>query len=221
MQRMKTIRWPSRNPMGDSLYYKAIATFGQTVNIASGSSHADIIPVSQTNNMPVLAAIFGDAPGLRQLGSSFDRYRISGLTVKHTVWPQGLAGDLPVYLYTNAGAHADDVPVPSINTTPELRWAKTRLVKIPSAGGNPTSISTYYNVRKTEGPDAIVKNDLAYTARTAIGALSGWAGALEGPRFRTGLFTMTGGNAGQIQVHYVKTTFILHLKMFERKITLQ
>lgn len=206
--------------MGDSLYYKALATYGSTITLANATNSVDIIVPTQFNNMQTLGVLFGECPGLRQLGASFEQYRITGITVKHTVWPVGSVGDVPLYLYTNAGQSNSDVPAPTIATTPELRWSKSRLVNIPSTGAKPTSISTYYNVRKCEGPDAVVKNDSTYTAATASsGAPSTWAGPLEGPRMRTGLYTMTGGNANQAQQHSVKTTLIMHIKFFRRRIT--
>lgn len=218
---MKRVRWPTRNPMGDTLNYRALATYGSVVTLANASSSVDIIPTTQFNNMAVLGALFGEAPGLRTAAASYERYRITGITVKHTVWPVGSVGDVPLYLYTNGGAFTADVPVPSITTTPELRWSKSRLVNIPSTGGKPTSISTYYNVRKVNGPDSIVTNDVDFTASTGAGAPSSWSGAAIGPRIRTGLYTMSGAPASQGQQHSVKTTLIMHIKFFQRKILVQ
>lgn len=209
--------------MGDVLYYKVRATYAQSLTVpGAGAIYQDVIPPTQINNMAVLGALFTEAPGLRTIAGSFLRYRISGVTVRHTVWPAGNVGDVPIYVYTNAGTEPSDVPVPSISTTQEQRWSKSRLVNIPSAGGKPTTISTYYSVAKTEGPDSIVRNDEDYTGTTnAAGGPSTWGGALRGPYFRTGIYTMTGGNMPAGQANTVKTDLVIHLKFFERRILAQ
>jgi len=219
MQRIKKIRWPTRNPMGDALYYKFKATYGKAVNILDATSNIDIIPAVQFNSIPALAALFGNAPGLTFLANSYEKYRVTGVTVSHTVWPTPDAIYQPTYVYTNAGGTLDDVDdVPSVSTIPEMRWTKSRLVRMPSEGGKPTTISTYYSVNKIMGPDSVVRNDLDYTGETVIGAPTGWDPPANGPLLRTGLYTMTGANVSGRQDQAVKTTLTVHCKFFQKRL---
>lgn len=220
MQRIKRIRWPTRNPMGDVLTYKVLATYGSTVTIASGTSNKDIIPSVQFNNMPTLASLFGDAPGLVQISANYDTYRVSGIRVKHTIWPLPAATDVPVYVYTDA-SHDPIGSVPSITVTPEQRWTKSRIVKIASNGANPTTISQYYSVNKIEGPDRMIKNDADYTALCGPSNSPGsWSGPLKGPYMRTGFYTMTGANTAAAQTATVKTEFMIYLKFWGKRRTI-
>ena len=116
--------------------------------------------------------------GLSTLATQFLRYRIRGIKIKYTIYPQKTdpATHEPVFFYVNAQAagtsigESDQGPIPPFPTqnifnTPEQRWAKYAPVKFPMAGAAPTRLTVYYSVNKVFGPDAIVKNDESFTGQ--------------------------------------------------------
>nr|WNA22182.1 MAG: capsid protein [Rhinopithecus-associated circovirus 2] len=220
MQRIRKVKWGSRNIGGDRCYAKLRYVNAQTLTIAPASYAtfqnqplnlgSFLGPPTDTTS---LAAVMGTTPNLSTLASLYLRYRIRGIKIKLTFWQQG---GVPVVLYTNAQtsdsaftvasqAPSPNFPNPTIAILPEQRWAKYKVCGATAAGARPTSLETYYSVNKVFGPDAIVKNDHAFTGEmqlaapywvpTVSSAASDESGPKYGPWMQYGIFTMSGDPA--------------------------
>lgn len=217
MQRIKTIRWPIRNPFGDRLFFKARFVIGDTLTIPAAGSF--VAKTFMFNSFPDVAAIFGDCPGLNQVGASYLNYRIRGITLRFTIWAKSAD---PLVFFTNAISEGTAFPAtPSISTTPEQRWSKYRVCTIPGSGARPTQFSVYYSVNKVTGPDAVVRNDSVYVGSVNSGSPSGWTAPASGPTMQYGLFTMNGlaQQAGQGST-IVKIEATVHTQFYGKAQTL-
>lgn len=194
MQRIKTYRYPRRNIFGDRSLIKPFIVTGQTVTIPTTASF--VSSNLQYNNWPAIASAFGQSPGLTAIGQRFDRYRIRGIKLKITAWPDQNALNTPVVLFTNAAQDTTQLEgAPTVSRLPELRWSKYRVCSNAGTGGKPTVLTSYYSVNKVWGPDSTVKNDLDFTGETNFSSLiSSWTTPAAGPFLQYGLFTMGGTN---------------------------
>lgn len=210
MQRIKTIRWPVRNPNGDRLFYKAKFVTGGVLVIPNATSFSR--QTIQLNNMAAIGTLMGDSPGLNDMSTKFRHYRVRGIKISQTYWPD--AGTVPLVAYHNAQSGADYVPTPSISTTTELRWAKYRVISSAATGARPTRVSAYYSVNKVFGPDMIVKNDQDFTGDVGVGSPSSWTAPVSGPFLETGIFTMSGLNATAQQNITFKREVTVYLQFY-------
>jgi hypothetical protein len=212
MQRIKTTRWPTRNPYGDRLFYKPRFVYGTTFTIASGTSFVNTN--LNFNSMAAIAALAGDAPSLTELGLAYQKYRIRGLKIKMTFWPDSTAP--PLVGYTNAaGLSAQLIASPSISTLPEARWSKYKVMSNPGAGAKPTVLISYYSVNKVYGPDEVVGNDIGFIAATASSPAA-WVAPLVTVPCQFGAFTMSGLNATADINVVVKMEITPYLQMFNK-----
>jgi len=181
MQRIKSVRWPTRNIGGDRAYCKLLYVTGNNVSILPGTSFSFVnlcmnigaAPAGSNLENASINGVFGSTPNLSTMGALYTKYRIRGIKLRLTFWQ---LGGLPVYLYTQATTNnatvqatslAPDPPFnpPFIAITPEQRWAKTRVCSATAAGGRATTLSVYYSVNRVQGPDVVVKNDSNYTGQ--------------------------------------------------------
>lgn len=196
MQKIKTIRWPMRNPMGDRLFYKVFASYGSQIPINKDASPSGFwaVPSFKFNSMSDLATMFGSAPGLAMLGSNFNNYRIRGIALYITAWGPTQLNDLPLYVFAQASSDNTFI-TPTVNNLPEQRWAKYKLITASNAGARPTVLKVYFSVNKVTGPDQIVKNDVQFTGNTAFNpSPTSWVAPASGPYLRFGVFSMTQTN---------------------------
>lgn len=219
MQRIKTTRWPTRNPFGDRMFYTFKATFGVALTDVTFVNGSAVVETQQMNSMPALAAQFIAAPGLLALGQNFNRYRIRGIKIRATAWPMnadyGLAASPPSYLFFNAAALQSQFPASmGVNIAPEQRWCRYALIRAPHQGAKPTSLSVYYSVNKVYGPDQVVRNDQDFTGLTA-NTLAAWTAPTAGPSYQIGFFTM-GGESPANQEFNIQVTYKIYMQMFEK-----
>lgn len=194
MQRIKTYKYPRRNIFGDRSLIKGFIVTGQTVTIPTVSSF--VTQNLQYNSWPAIATAFGNGPNIGTLGARFDRYRIRGIKLRITAWPDQNSLNTPVVLFTNAANESGNlVANPTVAQLPEVRWAKYRTCSNAGTGAKPTVLTSYYSVNKVWGPDQTVKNDLGFTGETNFGNVpSSWVAPAVGPFLQYGLFTMGGVN---------------------------
>ena len=215
MQKMRTVKWRTRAPFGDKLFYRPRFVFGTTMTIASGSSF--VAANFQMKSMPALNAYAGDAPGVTDMGAQFLRYRIRGLKVKYTYWPDATAP--PMVGFVNACSAASQLPPsPAINVLPEQRWSRYSTLTVPANGAKPTVIRQYYSVNKVYGPDQIVKNDVDFTAITSTSGPAFWSAPAVGPVFQYGLMTMSGLNATAALNVVAKVEITPYIEVFSRRL---
>nr|QKN88856.1 MAG: capsid protein [Cressdnaviricota sp.] len=246
MQRIRKVKWGSRNIGGDRCFAKLRYVNARTLSIANASfatfqnqamNVGSFLSAGGTDTTS-LAAIMGATPNLSTLGSLYLKYRIRGIKIKLTFWQQAGA---PVVLYTNAASTetqftvsdakpTPDFATPSISVLPEQRWAKYRVCGATAAGAKPTSLSAYYSVNKVFGPDSIVKNDVNFTGEMQLAApyfkpqiqdTLGNNGPQWGPWMQYGIFNMSGDNAanddGAIGVLKIEQT--VYTEFFGKRIS--
>lgn len=250
MQRIKKVRWPRRNIGGDRAYAKLYYVRGIKTTIQPGSESifnnvafnlgAWFTP-SDPINACTISENFGQTPNLSTLAQFYQRYRIRGIKLKITTYPI-YDGTDPIVCFTNAQANNVDYngpqtgpspafPTVDIATTPELRWAKTRVCGNASAGAKPAVLTAYYSVNKVQGPDAVVKNDLEYTGamQTAppywgqIGTTSD-AHPTRGPWLQYGWTTLSGEAVPENQppiTIVAKVEATVYTQFFQKRILTQ
>lgn len=220
MQKIKTVRYRAQNIGGDRAFCKLKYVVGQGFGLAQAAvsnfqNQAMNVGASGTVGGTALQAasvngIMGNTPNLSTMASLYLKYRIRGIKVRLTYWQQ--TGD-PVILFTNAASDtatlsdnsSQPVPnfvTPTISTTSEQRWARTRVCSgIAAQGGRPTTLTSYYSVNKVYGPDSVVKNDEDFTGELSP-ATPYWqtASTVQGRPTRTpwiqfGITTLSGSGA--------------------------
>lgn len=211
MQRIKTTRWPVRNPFGDNLYYKLRIVAG-AVGVLPTTGSSVVLFTAQANNAAAYVTAFGPGPGLTQLSAAFQKYRVMGVKVKLTAWPDA-ASPQPICLFTNVSAD-NAFPAPTVGILPEQRWGKYRVVASAATGARPTSLTTYYSINKIYGPDQVVHNDVEFTANTQTSTPYFGPAPSQGPYIQTGLFTLSGVNPTANINCTIKTEITLYLKYF-------
>lgn len=211
MQRIKTTRWPVRNPFGDNLYYKLRIVAG-AVNSMPTTGSSLVVFTAQANNAAAYVNSFGPGPGLTQLSAAFQKYRVMGVKVKLTAWPDA-ASPQPICLFTNASADAT-FPAPTVSILPEQRWGRYRVIASAATGARPTSLTSYYSINKIYGPDQVVKNDVEFTANTATSTPYFGTAPSAGPNIQWGFFTLSGVNPTAAINCTIKTEITLYLKYF-------
>lgn len=194
MQRIKTYRYPRRNIFGDRSIIKGFIVTGQTVTIPTTASF--VTQNLQYNSWPAIVNAFGNGPNIGIAGSRFERYRIRGIKLRITAWPDQNALNTPVCIFTNAAGESGNLlTFPDVGRLPEVRWSKYRTCSNAGTGGKPTVLNSYYSVNKVWGPDQTVKNDLDFTGETNFSTtVSSWTAPPSGPFVQYGLFTMGGVN---------------------------
>lgn len=217
MQRIKTSKWSTRNPFGDRLFYKPRFVYGTTMTIPTT---APFVKTTFTmNSMATISTQAGDAPGMLSLGQAFNQYRIRGLKIKITYWPDPAQAGVPIVGYFNAGPNAPSlVSAPAINTLPEQRWAKYKTLNQPGTGSKPTTLSVYYSVNKIWGPDQVVKNDVAFTAAVGSGGLTSWSSPVNAALAEFGLLTMSGLNPTAALNVVCKVEMTPYIELFSKKL---
>lgn len=217
MQRIKTIRWPPRNPMGDRLFYKAVLSNSLKLGTVVGQKTITGFTI-QMNSIPDIVSGFSTFPGGGILGPSYNEYRIRGIAVTATAWPVSSLSDNPTYMYLDASSDNQFPASMDVSVVPEMRWTRYRLIREASAGAKPATLKCYYSVNKTWGPDRVVKNSANFTAKTNGSAtFSSWDTPALGPFLRFGIFSMdnTGWTvAGDIRF---LLRFKIYLEMFGKR----
>ena len=111
MQRIRTYRYKSRNIGGDRARAKLFFASTFNGNIAVGQrSHSTTwcpnVGATPQSLFPGIFTILGNCPGLSTLATQFLRYRIRGIKIKYTIYPQKTdpATHEPVFFYVNAQA---------------------------------------------------------------------------------------------------------------------
>lgn len=216
IQRIKKVKWPTRNIGGDRAYCKLRYVNGinfgieetesfnsQNLRMNTGAIDGPLGPGLATIN-----SVFGNTPNLSTLSALYLHYRIRGIKLKLTYWQQT---GTPVVLYTNAQSNLDenyaetpnpDFVTPNISVLPEQRWARYRVCTQTQNGGKPTVLKSYYSVNKVQGPDNVVKNDREYIGEMKLG-IPYWgdnptteAVPRRSPFLQFGLFTLNGDVVG-------------------------
>ena len=221
MQRIKRVRWPTKNIGGDKSFCKLKYVKGAIFNIATGqyyNSQNQVMNIGAWSATALsactLAGVMGDTPNLSTMGQLYLHYRIRGIKLRLTYWQTGGA---PVILFSNAAADTADVettstaptpdfPVPNITILPEQRWGKYRVCQATAAGGRATTLSAYYSVNKVQGPDSVVRNDTDYVgsmkpatpyfADTTSGSLTR---PIKGPWLQFGISTLSGATVAALE----------------------
>lgn len=222
MQKLKIIRWPSRNPFGDACMYKMKIIGGHTFIIPMGAtgmgypSNAGIL----MNDGAAITASFGAPPGLSALANAFDTYKISAIKQKVTYWPLSAVGDPPLVGFIEASADlnfAGIANLPTIIYQPEQRWIRYKVLNFANQGGRPAQVSAYFSVNKVYGPDLIVKGSAGFVGHTQLTAPYFAAPPATGPFFRTGIITMSGVGAPAPISVVVKVETVLYIKFFGKR----
>lgn len=217
MQRIKTTKWPSRNPYGDRLFYKPRFVFGTTLTIPTGAPY--IQTLFSFNDMAAIGGLAGSAPGLSDLATAFTRYRVRGCKIKFTYWPDPLQNGVPVVGYFNAAQSVGQILVtPNVSLLPEQRWAKYRVLNQPGTGAKPTSLSVYYSANKVYGPDAVVKNDVSFTGGVGTGLPTTWSSPATAVPCAFGLCTMSGLNPTAAVSVVCKVEITPYLELFSKRL---
>lgn len=219
MQKVKTVRWPMRNPMGDRMFYKPLTVYGGVLTVPTSASY-----ISQNlafNDMAAINTLWGDCPGMGLIGTAYAQYRIRGIALRITVWPDPAQAAVPVCVYTNAAQDSTDlINTPSVSRVTEQRWCRYKVCNAAGTGARPTSLSVYYSVNKVWGPDNVVKNDLAFTGETGgSSTVSTWTPPANTPILQYGLFTMSGLNPTTAIACTVKIESKLYFEGFSRSYT--
>lgn len=210
MYKIKTLRWPAKNPFGDRLFYKCKAVWSQNfVLTAANGVNFDV----KLNDMPAWANLFGNAPGLTEAASSYGTYRISGAKLKATYWTPSTSENIPLIGYMDASPTSSFLTF-SIGNTMEQRWCRYKILNQANQGGKPTTVSAYYSVNDIVGRDNITKGDLNYVAQTNGTNPVGWNAPNSGPYMRCGMATLSGATATVTVT--VKFELTLYLKFFNR-----
>jgi len=203
--------------MGDRLFYKPILSNSLSVSTVVGGKTVTGFTI-QMNSIPDIIAGFSTFPGGGILGPSYNEYRIRGIAVTATAWPESTLSDNPTYMYFDASSDNLFPSSMDVSVVPEMRWTRYRLLREPSAGAKPSSLKVYYSVNKTFGPDRMVKNSANFTAKTNGNAsFSAWDVPAMGPYIRFGIFSMdnTGWTvAGKIRF---LLKFKIYMEMFGKR----
>lgn len=214
MSKIKTTRWPTRNPYGDNLLYKCRFVYGMADNIPITASYK-VSATKQINSLLDLTTLFGSAPGLTAAAAAFHNYRVSGLKLKITCWPIiAYANTFPICIYCAASPDITFV-TPTIGDLPESRWGRYRVVSAAQAGGKPTSLKMYYSVNKVYGPDVVTKNDVDFTGSITSGGV--FVTPSKGPSFQFGAFTMCGVNPTTAIDFHLKVEATAYIKFFSKR----
>nr|DAO36065.1 MAG TPA: Capsid protein [Cressdnaviricota sp.] len=234
MQRIKKVKWPTRNIGGDRAYCKLRYVIGRDLGIATSTGFTtqgvifNLGAGSSVNPQAVsINGNFGNTPGLQTMAALYQNYRIRGIKLKITYWQ--VSGP-PVVLYTNAAANTSGFPTasisfpivtPNISILPEQRWARYRVCSQTQNGGKPTVLKSYYSVNKVQGPDNVVKNDVDYIGQMQV-ATPYWGTTsattpLKGPVCEYGIFTMNGANATTAVVGTAKIEVTVYTEFFGKR----
>lgn len=208
MQRIKRVRWPTRNIGGDKSFCKLLYVKGAEFGISTGQYYTAQNQCMNIGNASpgILAAcsltgVMGSTPNLSTMGSLYLNYRIRGIKLRLTYWQTGGA---PVILFANAAADSELIDAgtggptpafiaPTISTLPEQRWSKYRVCQATAAGGRATSLSVYYSVNRVQGPDSIVKNDADFKGGMSPGTpYFNTERPTRGPWMQFGISTLAG-----------------------------
>jgi len=242
MQRIKSVRWPTRNIGGDRAYCKLLYVTGTQVQILQGTSFSFIslcmnvgaAPSGSNLELASINGIFGSSPNLSTMGALYTKYRIRGIKLRITFWQESGA---PVFLFTQATTNNATVQAtstgpdplfnpPSIAITPEQRWAKTRVSSATGAGGRATTLSVYYSVNRVQGPDVVVKNDSNYTGQMEDTApffsdnTSSGSRPVNSPWLQYGIAMLNGQNAAPlaIPVGVMKVQATVYCEFFGKRL---
>lgn len=210
MQRIKSTRWPARNPLGDRLFYKAVFSIGGHFVGNPAAANWVIENNGQFNSFPDLMSFVGNnlSPGLDILGGSFENYRVRGVAFTYTVFPTPDAATHPFCIFADASADGEWPTTMAVNVAPELRWCKYRVCGVAGAGAKPTVFKVYFSTNKVYGPDKVVKNSMQFLGNTNNFNPSPvtWNPPALGPWLRTGIFSLSGDNLptdGTILANYM------------------
>lgn len=243
MNKIKTVRWPRKNIGGDRAFTKLFYVIGDNYNIPAGSaSFSNTLcmnlgagPVGSVLNSHSVSGTFAGCPNLSTMAALYTKYRIRGISLKFTYWQT--SGE-PVLLFTNAQSCATPnsagmsgptpgFVVPSVNVTPELRWARTRVCSMTSAGAKPTTLKVFYSVNKVQGPDEIVKNDSSYVGNTTVSSpyFSDNTGVgdqpTHGPWAMYGLTTLAGAPSADGVTGVMRATATVYTEFFGKRISIE
>lgn len=191
MQRIKTVRYRARNIGGDRAYCKLRYVVGNQFGLSSAVSNSQNLAMnlgaapdgtgSSLLQTCSINGIFGNTPNLSTMAQLYMKYRIRGIKLKLTYWQTAAAGaGAPLLLYTNAQSSNEVLGLSTVSPAPafvtptitnigEQRWSRSRVCNgIATAGGKPTSLTSYYSVNKVFGPDAVVRNDEDFTGEMQV-----------------------------------------------------
>lgn len=194
----------TNNFFGDKMFYKLKAVIGGQTTIAAGQTFTRAGPF-QLNDGVQFFNRFGPAPGQQIASQNFQQYKLRGLKLKTTYWP--LAPNVqPICAWTMAAQQTTALGAltPDINTVPEQRWSKYRVLSFPGQGCRPTTMTSYYSVGKVWGPDRTELNSVNFTSSTSL--VSPWYNTpVAGPFYDEGIFIMNGFPAAVPAVVAYKT----------------
>lgn len=217
MYRTKITHWPTRNPFGDSVFYKPLLVNGGSFRMNEGSSATFSEPFQINSGLDLLNWV-GQVQGVPYLCAAFYRYRIAGMKVSITFWPLA-PNDLPLVGFIHA-LPTETFILPSINETTEQRWCKYRVLNFPGQGAKPTKLSMYLPVKKIFGVDRIVPNDADFVG-SCFPVSPYFDAPVQGPFWRYGVMTLNGavlpvGN-GPADCHY-KLEVKPYFKFFAKRV---
>lgn len=243
MQRIRTVRYRSRNVGGDraraKLYYSAVSN----IDLSQGSASSEVVwtpNVGATSNnlFSGIARRFGSTPGLAVLATQFLRYRVRGVKLRYTIYPVQVdpGTNIPVNFFVNAQASGVAIEPSSVGPTPpfralqatitpEQRWAKWAAVRYPLAGANPTVVKAYYSVNKVFGPDRVVANDESFVGQLMTAPpywdVSTFGHPVQGIWIQHGVATMNGLNVPVAQVYVVQIQATFYTEFFGKRLSVE
>lgn len=223
MQRIRTVRYPRRNIGGDRAYAKLFYTRGFRLSVGGNTNYSVFqnlaynvgasVPGSALHAVS-LTGILGVPPGLAMMAANFMYYRVRGIKLKFTIWPD-TSYARPACFFVNAGTSsrandpANGTPYPNFpdalqDALGEQRWAKWSVIRVPNAGARPTTVSVYYSVNRVYGPDAVARNDMEFTGAMSPSppffSASGYP--TRSPWLQFGVMPMVNGDFLQENVAY-------------------
>lgn len=222
MSKIKTTKWPTRNPYGDNLMYKARTVTGTAWTLATGN--AQVIAVSgKLNSLRDTWDRFGATPGFTALTEEFHNYRVSGVRYKITIWPikndEAVSeDDYPCCIYIQISPDNTFV-TPNVSNLPEQRWARYRVITAANRGAKPTTLKAYFSTNKCYGPDMVVKNDFDFIGSTdpSQTTYQKFTTPAKGPDFQMGVFTLAGTAPTVDLVFHVKIEVTTYTKFFSKR----
>ena len=171
MQRIKRVRWPTKNIGGDKSFCKLKYVKGANFNIATGqyyNAQNQVMNIGAWSATALssctLAGVMGDTPNLSTMGQLYLHYRIRGIKLRLTYWQTGGA---PVILFSNAAADTADVETTSTAPTPRLPCPLISRFSPSNAG-----VSTVY--AKPQPREVVPRPCQPTTRSTKSKALTPW-----------------------------------------------
>jgi len=207
MQRLTVRSFPARNPFGDKIFAKIVMTVGETRGLSAASVNTQTIVF---NSWPAWLSWGTSAPGLTEYMALFASYRITGVKLTTTVVNPNATGYAVIH---NAGGFGSDIPIPTIDRIPEMRWAKYRILGTTGSNAGKVRLSTYYSMMKVNGGDRTIATDTQYVG-TSSG--SSFTAPANPSNIQYGFVTLDGVNATTSAPLQFITTATIYCTFFDR-----